>query len=202
MRIKKYIPQVILCLYILCSSVFFSGCKEDASIVDADKDISQVYGSGDFTVGMDEVETSAKGSIITYEKDENVLGIKIVAFIHVDSEDWGGVAFQIPKGCKLEELLNTYPNSMDSEDKDHDVNIWTTGSDGSDYSVAIEIGRSRSRENTGGGEGTVVIDLSYSYDDINDVNELPFGIECGASDEDGSVVWGKAHEEIVVEVNP
>ncbi len=80
------------------------------------------------------------------------------------------------------------------------VNLWVTGNEATEYGSVIEIGRFRNREQSGGGDGTVVIEFSYPYDDINTINELKFGIECGASYENGNLIWGIGHDEIVVEI--
>ncbi|MCT4687112.1 hypothetical protein [Vallitalea sp.] len=202
LSVMKVMPRIIICLYIMCSFIFFSGCRNGDADFSNNTNFSQLYGNSDFSVVLDESETSANGSILIYEKEQNILGIKIVALVSIDATDWGGIAFQIPNGCYLDDMLCTYPDDLETINNVDLIDFWVTGNEDVEYGSAIEIGRSRNQEQSEGGDGTVVIDFSYPYDDINTINELKFGIECGASYENGNIIWGIGYDEIVVEINP
>lgn len=194
--------MLIIILSLVLILFLFSGCRNDDADFVNNTDFSQLYGNSDFCVLLDESETSVKGSILIYEKGQKLLGIKIVAFVSIDSTDWGGIAFQIPNGCYLDDMLSTYPDDLETINNVDVVDFWVTGSEDIKYGSVIEIGRFRNYEQSGGGNGTVVIDFSYPYDDINTISELSFGVECGASYENGNIIWGIGYDEIVVEVNP
>ena len=160
-------------------------------------EIVPLLGSGSFRVEAETLGTSAQGSVLVCEKGKNVLGIRLAALIRVGPEDWGGVAFALPAGCHLENVLCTYPEEGEG---DPPVVIWSTGSDQEKYTLTVEIARSRELEPTGGGTGTVILEASFPYEGQDPPDRLNFAAECGGRVKNGSVCWGEAYGEITVEI--
>ncbi|MBR5701500.1 MAG: M56 family metallopeptidase, partial [Oscillospiraceae bacterium] len=161
-------------------------------------DHSPGLGTGRFDVSADEYGTVAKGTIEVYEKNSETLGVRILADLTIGPEDWGGVAFYLSAGCRLESVSCSYPEKDGAAAEDPPVNVWTTEAENEKYTTMIEIGRDRSRNNSGGGTGTVVIEASCPWDGSAPIRSLAFGIECGAEEKDGYGIMGVEHREIVV----
>ena len=190
--------MLLLSALVLACALCLCACSRSAPAVSGAA--SPLSGSGSFRVNAEELETSADGTILIYEKEKDVLGIRIVSSVSVGPEDWGGVAFYLPPGCSLDNVLCTYPGDGEAEAGDDPVVLWTTVSENVKYSTAIEIGRSRSQISRGGGSGTVVIEASYpcGSGEKAELSALRFGIECGGEIRNGNVVWGVDHDEIPV----
>ena len=195
---NKRKQMLLLLALILACALCLCACSRSAPAVSLG--VSTLCGSGSFRVAAEELETSADGTILVYEKEQDVLGIRIISSVSVGPEDWGGVAFYLPLGCSLDNVLCTYPGNGESEAGDSQVVLWTTASDNEKYTTAIEIGRNRSQEARGGGSGTVVIEASYPCGpaEKTELSSLRFGIECGAEIRNGYVIWGMGHDEIPV----
>ena len=172
------------------------GCARRASEPQAV--VTPLLGSGSFRVEAEELGTRAEGSVLVYEKERGVLGIRLAAQITVGPEDWGGAAFSFPAGCRLENVLCSYPE--DGTGAEPPVNVWTTAGENEKYTIVVEIARSREQEPTGGGAGTVVIDVSFPCGKPDPPDRLDFAVECGGRVKNGSVCWGEAYGEITVEI--
>ena len=162
----------------------------------------QPCGFNSFCVSLEELGTTAKGTVFVYEKGQDVLGIRIVSFVDIGSDDWGGIAFFLPAGCVLDDIMCTYPETGEQTHRDSSVTWWSSESDNSEYHLAVEIGRNRYFNPSGGGNGTVIIDASFACGNKNNsvVSPLKFAVECGASVENGYVIWGAEHDNIVVDI--
>lgn len=161
---------------------------------------SSDLGVGRFDVSAETLGTSANGTVEFYARDNDMLGIRILADLTIGPEDWGGVAFYLPAGCRLESVSCTYPETDGKAADDSLVNVWTTEAENEKYTTMIEIGRDRSRNISGGGTGTVVIEASCPWNSRDPVRSLTFGVDCGAEERDGSVIMGVEYREIVVEI--
>ena len=187
----------LLCLFVLCWTAVSCSCAKKPAA-----ETARSMGVGWFEVGADELGTRANGVIEIYEKEQNALGIRILADLRIGPTDYGGVAVFLPAGCRLEGVSCTYPETDGAAGGDPPVNIWSTASDQEKYAVIIEIGRDREKVPGGGGSGTVVIEASYPSNDSDPVKSLTFGVECGAKEKNGSVIMGVGCCEITVEIEP
>lgn len=114
-----------------------------------------------------DLDTWISGTIFLSGEDGVVEHAKIVAMVQVDPEDWGGISFLVPYGWRISEITSSYP-----EDKNIDpaesVNMMYTGgkaeSYGFEYNEWITVGDYPSFTPTGGGEGTVIIELDAPED--------------------------------------
>lgn len=186
-----------LCLSLL--SLSLSACSGGAA--KKGEEILKTCGYSPFEVSADSVGTDAQGTIILYEKDKDLLGIRIVSTVRVAPKDWGGVAFYLPKGSNLEHVLCTYPEN--GEVQEHDpVAVWKSENSHGDFNVMLEIDRHHDRKARGGGKGTVVIEATCrnETEGSDDPSSLKFAVDCGASFEKGPSIMGLAHREIVVDI--
>ena len=135
-----------------------------------------------FNVSADstDLNTSAQGTIFIKDDDS----IQIAAFVDIDPEDWGGVAFYIPNGWIIDNISSNYPEQQPSP---NDVSIWTT-TDGK-RNAMIEVGRNREYKQSEGGRGTIIIDLVPSSNTRTD-DEHSISVEVGSSEVNGVKTMG------------
>lgn len=113
------------------------------------------------------LQTSANGTIFVKSTD-GVPVIQIIASIEVDSNDWGGVTFYIPKNWYISNIKSSYPESKTQKIPRSNIATFTTGDPDYKHNTMIRIGRDHNKENpTGGGTGTVVIDIFPDSEVIN-----------------------------------
>lgn len=67
-RLRKY--GILSCLVFLCGFLVFDGCTHDSS--EEYVKIIQPCGSGNFDVSSGSLGTSAKGTVLIYEKEKSV----------------------------------------------------------------------------------------------------------------------------------
>lgn len=185
-------------LLALCSCLVLSGCRYDN--LDEHAEIIKSCGNEVFSISSGDSGTVANGTILIYEKGKDLLGIKIMLFVSVGAEDWGGVAFYLPIGCTLDNIVYDYPHNENSAKGELPVEMWETESDHEEFCLAIEIGRSRVFQPTGG-DGTFIMDASYRCDSTKDMSALKFAVECGASQKNGNIIWGIEHCDILVDID-
>lgn len=186
-----------LCLSLL--SLSLSACSGEAER--KGEEILKTCGYSPFEVSADSVGTSAQGTIILYEKDKDLLGIRIVSTVCIDPKDWGGVAFYLPIGSTLEHVLCTYPENGEVQELDP-VAVWKSDNSQGDFNVMLEIDRHHDQKARGGGKGTVVIEAACRNETEGSdfPASLKFAVDCGASFEKGQSIMGLAHREIVVDI--
>lgn len=134
------------------------------------------------------MNTSAKGTLFVSGREGMIEHVQIVASIEIDPNDWGGVAFYIPDKWYVTNIKSSYPENKPQSKPVDDVSTWTTADD-NEWEAWIEDGRDRGYRATGGGTGTVVIDLVPDKS-VNDQTETYFSVEVGSSAKDGIKVMG------------
>lgn len=196
LRLKRLLLLGLLLSLLSLSSSSCSGGAEKKV-----EEILQTCGYSAFEVSADSVGTSAQGTIILYEKDKDLLGIRIVSTVCVDPKDWGGVAFYLPIGSTLEHVLCTYPENGEVQELDP-VAVWKNENSHGDFNVMLEIDRHHDQKARGGGKGTVVIEAACRNETEGSdfPASLKFAVDCGASFEKGQSIMGLAHREIVVDI--
>ncbi|WP_139192876.1 hypothetical protein [Anaerobacillus arseniciselenatis] len=139
----------------------------------------------DFHVKSDstELETSARGTVfLSGEKGEVPELAQIVVFVEVDPDDWGGVVIHLSDQWNITSITSSFPN-----DNNNSPSVWTTA-DTPDHgwNKFIEIGRDRTRYSpTGGGKGTVIIELEINKDTLSTSDVLRMGVAVGSKEKDG-----------------
>lgn len=196
LRLKRLL---LLGLFLSLLGLSLSACSAGAA--KKGEEILKTCGYSPFEVSTDSVGTGAQGTIILYEKDKDLLGIRIVSTVRVAPKDWGGVAFYLPKGSNLEHVLCTYPENGEVQEPDP-VAVWKSENSHGDFNVMLEIDRHHDRKARGGGKGTLVIEATCrnETEGSDGPSSLKFAVDCGASFKKGQSIMGLAHREIFVDI--
>jgi hypothetical protein len=159
--------------------------------------------SASFHISADstQLKTSASGTVFVQGEKRKVDHVSIVAAVDVDPDDWGGVAFYIPDHWKVSNVLSSYSENNEQTISSDHVTTWTTASTNSEWKAWIEIGRDRTYKPTGGGSGTVVIDLVYDNAGEPMPDSIEFAIEVGGRTIDGHHETGTDHIRVPVALN-
>ncbi|MBD2848106.1 hypothetical protein IDH44_23155 [Paenibacillus sp. IB182496] len=153
--------MVVVCVCLAVALVFIyrasqeEGLSHDITVNEGIKQIETFQISSDSV----EVHTSAEGTIYSGENRDGRAHAKIVASLTVDPKDWGGVAFYMPASWYVVDMTSSYPEEVPQRNPEDEVAVWTNENSSRPWSGWIEIGRDRSYRLTGGGTGTVVIEL-------------------------------------------
>lgn len=140
--------------------------------------------------------TVAKGNVYVQNSHDNVR-ITIVALIIIGENDWGGVSFLIPAGWNISSALSSFPNGSGNE-ASNNAAIWNTVDTESEWKSFVEIGRNHSRTLTGGGEGTVFLELIR--DENASVSEnFSLLVSVGSEIKDGVPVVGTASTSVEID---
>lgn len=199
MKIKTryFLMLIVWITFVTCITLQLSS-KQERSFYDAtvNKKIVQVK---NFNVNSDSVEmnTSVKGTVFVSGDDGKVDHIRIVAWIEIDPDDWGGVAFYIPDKWQISNIISSYPENEAQLPADY-VSTWTTGdTELYEWRRMVEVGRDRSYRSTGGGEGTVVIEI-VPDEKADPPKLINLGVEVGSADNGNYKVMGTDSIEIPI----
>ncbi|MFD2328994.1 hypothetical protein ACFSR7_07005 [Cohnella sp. GCM10020058] len=134
-----------------------------------------------------QLKTIASGTVFVKGNEGLIKDVQIIARIEIDPADWGGVAFYIPDKWHVSSILNSYPeNKVQSKPADN-VSTWATQKKDSKWNTMIEIGRNRNYKATGGGTGTVVINIQPDNKAASKTDVFTIGVEVGSKEEDGGI---------------
>ncbi|GKX29647.1 hypothetical protein SH1V18_21270 [Vallitalea longa] len=192
MKIKsKYIIShfvIIICI------LLFSGCYRSSN---SNKVVvnENIIKSVDFSVRTEStnMNTSAKGTIFIRGTEQIPESIQIVTYVDIDPDDWGGVIIYIPKKWNVSSITSSYPENKHEAEaipKDH-VAKFNTKSEKYDWYSYIEIGTEYSYIPTGGGTGTVIIELVADKDEeISETDKFNITVSVGSNEKDGVKILG------------
>ncbi|MBD3919248.1 hypothetical protein H8B09_10830 [Paenibacillus sp. PR3] len=194
-------PVLLLIALIICSVylVIQLVSKEDQQSQALISNVNYINSTG-FSIRSDStnLDTIAKGTIFAEGKEGVADRISIIATIDVDPNDWGGVAFYIPTHWSIVNITSSYPDNKPLMNPSDKASIWTTADTKSEWQAWVEVGRERSYQPTGGGHGTVVIELVYDGHDKSIPNSIDFAVEVGSKTEDGVRMMGPDHVRVPV----
>lgn len=181
---RRYIAILVL----FCLLIPLSAC-ENSSIngmndIEINKNIISQRG---FNVSTDStvLDTSAKGTVFIKELEGNPEEAQIVAFIEIDSNDWGGVSFYITSDWSISNITSSYPeNESQMIDTDY-IATWTTSDPETEWNQRIEIGRDRDYSPTIGGTGTIVIDLFLDKEFAHKAETFNIMVAVGSNEREG-----------------
>lgn len=181
---RRYIAILVL----FCLLIPLSAC-ENSSIngmndIEINKNIISQRG---FNVSTDStvLDTSAKGTVFIKELEGNPEEAQIVAFIEIDSNDWGGVSFYITSDWSISNITSSYPeNESQMIDTDY-IATWTTSDPETEWNQRIEIGRDRNYSPTIGGTGTIVIDLFLDKEFAHKPETFNIMVAVGSNEREG-----------------
>lgn len=115
--------------------------------------------------------------------------IQIVAEIEIDPLDWGGVAFISLIIGRFPVLQAVIRNQLTLIPEDY-ISIWKTSGKDASWRTMVEVGRDRSYVPTGGGTGTVMINLIPEQISMSTSESIAIGIEVGSKEENGKRMMG------------
>ncbi|WP_132280166.1 hypothetical protein [Natranaerovirga hydrolytica] len=137
------------------------------------------------TSNSTDIETSVKGTVFIKEFDRTIEKIQIVSYIEIDPNDWGGVAFYIPKHLNIKNIVSSYPETEYETTSDDYIAIFKSAKLEHEWSAFIEIGKDSSYESAIGGSGMVVIDLIPDKKSTNQLESFNFLVGIGSDEENG-----------------
>ncbi len=128
-------------------------------------------------IGLD---SFVRGTIFVYGdvNEQKNRQVRIIGWVEVDPEDWGGVSFNISDGWQITSISSDYP--QDEYDPERYVTVLETKAE-TDYPTVITIGRSEnSNKIIGTGQGNILIELALSPSIITPPDNLEIKIGVGS----------------------
>lgn len=135
------------------------------------------------------LDTSAEGTVFIKGEEGIVELIRIVTSVKIDSNDWGGVAIHIPNKWYISNVTSSYPEDKDHLDPKNFTTTWTANKDESDWNSRVEIGRNRDYKPTGGGSGTVVVDIVPDKNEIQQSESFEISVSVGSDENNGTKIF-------------
>lgn len=158
-RKRNYLIIIIILLVVILSFLLLSTKQQqvyDNTTVNANLiQIKDFY----VTAASTDLKTSATGTVFVRGGEGAAEHIQIVARIEIDPDDWGGVEFSIPDKWRISGIKSSFPENRAHSQPAGDVSTLMTTEPSEWGRARIEIGRAHSYNPTGGGTGTVVIDI-------------------------------------------
>ncbi len=181
--INSYKPLILMVIIIGCT--FLTGCK-NKNMTDQTTVNENIIQTKEFMVNTEstDINTYVKGTLFVKGTEETPEQMQIVAFIEVDPDDWGGVAFYIPKNWKINNILSSYSENESKDTLQDHVTTWTCGDEKLEWQKFIEVGRNRNYVPTGG-SGTVIIDLVIDKNDMSQLEQYNITIAVGSDEKNG-----------------
>jgi hypothetical protein len=191
----------VLAILVLLSLMFIS-CESNSAPLSDGISNSDLIAFKDFSLNAQSVNlnTSIQGTIfvegdVQKPKDRR---ITICAKVEIDPQDWGGVGLYIEQTeWDITNFNSDYPQN--STNPERWATIWTKAVDPDGFEKWITIGRSDNPPDTsGGGVGTIVIELSP----VSGIETLPENLEIniGVGSKDGYVLH-PVGEDVSVPIN-
>ncbi len=195
---KKTIKYILLMINIVLLLVGCNNSGINNEAVDTMVNESIVQTSG-FSISSDstEMNTSAKGTVFVKGVDGIVQHIQIIAWIEIDPNDWGGISFYVPDNWHISSIISSYPENEPQKKPEDYISIFTTADSKYKLNKMIEIGKNRDYVPTGGGIGTVAIDLILK--DGKDKSET-FNIVIGVGSDEKDGVKIENPDSISIEI--
>ncbi|UCZ54304.1 hypothetical protein LGQ02_05950 [Bacillus shivajii] len=178
----KYIFLVITALILL--TIIITGCNEkvnnDGEVATTKK---HIVNTKEFIVSSNSTElvTSVKGTVFLIGEEGVPEHAKIVAWIDIDPNDWGGVVFYTPKNWHISSVMSSDPKDINEKTSEDYVTIWTNEEAKNNM---IEIGTNRYYP-TGGGKGAVIIELDIDKETIGTSEIFSITVGVGSDEKEG-----------------
>ena len=167
---------LVAVVVVIASVVFITYLDTDESNTDPNVNTG-LRSTGSFDLIDENTGTFTNGSFFVIDEDGQSI-IKVVANVHVGSEDIGGVAFDMPPELNVTDVLCNYQGDISTDC----IAVWTTASDLS-YTTSVEIARVSSGHPAGGGDGQVIITTQISDKIDSDTTSIRIGL--GSIQHDG-----------------
>ncbi|GLX70493.1 hypothetical protein MU1_48390 [Paenibacillus glycanilyticus] len=108
--------------------------------------------------------------------------------IDIDPKDWGGVGIQLTDQWNIASITSSYPEETHDITPEELATVWTTGGETEHgWNKRIEIGRADLWTPSGGGRGTIVIELEINnkYKKKTDSEGFSMTVGVGSEEKDG-----------------
>ena len=143
--------------------------------------------------------TSAVGDIY-FQKSADHITVTILASINIGANDWAGVSFYIPKGWEISNILSSYPDDNMASEKSEAV-VWSTEDADYLWDSYIEIGHDYNQQPTGGGKGTVLLEL-VNNENNSDADSFTLMVTVGSDMQNDSAIIGTNTLTIEIDIPP
>ncbi|MGO4370287.1 hypothetical protein [Paenibacillus sp. 2TAB19] len=201
MSIKtRYIVMVVVLLAAVTFIIFLQSSKQDKLIHNSMYN-ENIIQTKSFSVSADSTDliTSSKGTVFVKGEGDKVEGMRIVAYIEIDPDDWGGVSFSLPAHWVVANITSSYPENATNTTPNEHISTWTTADTDVEWTTSIEIGRDRSYLPTSGGSGTIVIDIMPDQN-VNPTEAIQVGVAVGSAIRNGYKVVGTDHIKVPISI--
>lgn len=189
----KLLTQVLRALFIIITLIFTSSCQSFSgstknTLIDdnINKDIIEIK---DFNICSEstELNTSVKGTVFIKSKDNKIGDVQIVAFIDVDTNDWGGISIYLSDEWGISSVKSSYAQNRSTSDYEDFIEIFSTFDSKYTLNQMIRIGRGMQYIPVNIGAGVVIIDLELK--DLNsNLKSFDMMIGVGSDEENGVMI--------------
>ncbi len=189
-----------ICCMLLLIALLLAGCIQDMATTNTpiNQNLLQVK---NFNISTDLAtdNTSAVGDIY-FQKSADHITVTILASINIGANDWGGVSFYIPKGWEISNILSSYPDDNMASEKSEAV-VWSTEDADYLWDSYIEIGHDYNQQPTGGGKGTVLLEL-VNNENNSDADSFTLMVTVGSDMQNDSAIIGTNTLTIEIDIPP
>jgi hypothetical protein len=178
---------LVIIIFLLMSII--SGCKQDFNNSNQVITNQKIIQFKDFHINSEstELETSVRGTVFLSGEEGVPEHAQIVAMIDIDPKDWGGIGIQLTDQWNISSITSSYPEGKKDKTPVDYTSVWTTGGETEHgWNKRIEIGRDTLLWTpTGGGKGTIVIELDINEDKKNSSEVFSMTVGVGSEEKDG-----------------
>lgn len=189
-----------ICCMLLLIALLLAGCIQDMATTNTpiNQNLLQVK---NFNISTDLAtdNTSAVGDIY-FQKSADHITVTILASINIGANDWAGVSFYIPKGWEISNILSSYPDDNMASEKSEAV-VWSTEDADYLWDSYIEIGHDYNQQPTGGGKGTVLLEL-VNNENNSDADSFTLMVTVGSDMQNDSAIIGTNTLTIEIDIPP
>jgi hypothetical protein len=134
------------------------------------------------------LSTTAEGTILLKGNHDNPNQVLIIGWIEIDSRDFGGVSFGIPNDWKVNGITSSYPYGTPVPQNEHYSVVNTINHTLSQpFQTFVEVGSLHSK--TGGGKGSVMIELEPSSQKRLDNLEIQISVGSQTNDKQEKIMY-------------
>lgn len=170
-----------LLISVMLLSLLFLSCNGETTIPQLDNSNRGVINYLDFALDTDSINlnTDITGTIYIKTRDDlnDIPFIEIVSWINIDSRDWAGVEFGIPKELYVTSVSTSYPRG-DPKPEEYAIvwynNYYYENPEQGNH-IWIQIGESKGSDRVRGGQGSIIIELDFLGKQIPDSVDILVG---------------------------
>jgi hypothetical protein len=180
---------LLVLIIIILFATLISGCKQDPNNPKQVTTNENIILTKDFYINSEstDLKTSVQGTVFLYGEDGVPDHAKIVAFVEIDPNDWGGIGISLSDQWNILSITSSYPEGKEDKTPEDYASVWYTAEETRHgWKKRIEIGRDTHRwTSTGGGKGTVVIELEINEENKDPLDAYRMSVGVGSEEKDG-----------------